>query len=370
MRKLETLICGSLVAGVAAFSAQAGTFEDTFISGPINTWEDQSRESIVDVDGDGALSDGDVIIGFLSLDNRAVPGPGTALNTDSASIVFSQMVENFQDGPLVLPNGDVAAAAWDLVGTPTGHVTGLAINDLYKRVTGVDLPTMTSPGAPMALTIEDFGFDPLASTGGGNAAVGDFDAGQVDLTDIMMNIIAGGKLSEVSGIGTDAGDDDFFSSQASNASALSTLSLLDDIGLASGVAITFNGGLSVLFEDFDFHTKVEEAVPFPLSPGVFTFHDTTITNGDTTGAADISYTGVFGTRVTGAGNPFIPNNSENPMAFTHSFDGNDFIAYPVSNNADVSQVPLRDVIPEPATAGLGLIALGALAGATRRRRNA
>jgi len=59
----------------------------------INTFEDQSRESVYDLDGDNTLSEGDVIHGFLRLDNRALPTP-LNLGTGDLYLALAQEVKS------------------------------------------------------------------------------------------------------------------------------------------------------------------------------------------------------------------------------------------------------------------------------------
>jgi len=76
------------LAGIGSV-AQAGYFASTVTSG-LNRYEDQSREAYIDVNGDGLFGVGDVLTGFVRLDNK-VAGGSFSLN-NSVYAIFTQQV--------------------------------------------------------------------------------------------------------------------------------------------------------------------------------------------------------------------------------------------------------------------------------------
>jgi len=89
----------SLSGSPMPVEADAGsTFSSVLEVDRINTFEDQSRESIYDLDGDNTLSAGDVIHGFLRLDNRAVPSP-IALGPQDLYLAVAIQVESRDSVP-------------------------------------------------------------------------------------------------------------------------------------------------------------------------------------------------------------------------------------------------------------------------------
>jgi hypothetical protein len=79
---------------------QAGPITSTLVANTDNTYEDVSREAFIDVNGDGKLSAGDVIVGYTSIDRRTSPSPGFD-TTNQIYGIFSLQVGPLTGGSLV-----------------------------------------------------------------------------------------------------------------------------------------------------------------------------------------------------------------------------------------------------------------------------
>jgi len=97
-----------------ATSAWAATINEGLIPGVINTVEDQDREAYVDVDGNGLISVGDVLIGFVRIDNFLPRGINA--NNEVYAVISNQITGASPDGRIVS------------LGTTT--VPGLTLQDL------------------------------------------------------------------------------------------------------------------------------------------------------------------------------------------------------------------------------------------------
>lgn len=119
----------SLAVAVAAMgsAAQAGYFASTITAG-LNTYEDQSREAFIDVNGDGLINKGDVIVGFLRLDDKTAPNP-----VDLGNRVYAIFTSQFiSDTPTFFPlMGPTTAAGLTLADLLGPSFTGIAATDSF-----------------------------------------------------------------------------------------------------------------------------------------------------------------------------------------------------------------------------------------------
>lgn len=83
-----------LMAGMT-FQAQAGFLQSNLVSGPNNTFVDQSREHLVQASPPpgGPISNGDGFYGIIEIENRTTPLPGASLN-QHVYVVFSTELAN------------------------------------------------------------------------------------------------------------------------------------------------------------------------------------------------------------------------------------------------------------------------------------
>lgn len=324
---MKKLALSAAIAGVvlaAASTAQAGAFRTNMVGGTLNTFEDQSREVIVDTNGDGFLGVGDMFVGFLSLDNRGAPS-FEALNNDEMVLAFSFDVTSYD-----LMTG---AITWG-----PGTTAGLTLSDL--------LGTPVTAGA-MGAMYTDVGFDVLNEN-----AVGDYNSdGQVDIFDYMARISGEGRYELIAGLN---GDDDHF---------VGAVEVVTGGPLPLSVLLTapqtlslfsFHGGLTVLDNQAGvvFLEEVEDCEETPivcLLGGNGSFHDITVTNGD--GSSAVGF-GQF--------------NHLNNVSVAGTTGGTSYAFYGLTDNADVNVLP----VPEPTTVallGMGLLGAGVSRRAAKRK---
>jgi len=84
------LVGAGLLLSLAA-PAQASYFSSTIETG-VNNYQDQSREIYVDANGDGLFGVGDVLTGFLRIDNKI--GPTGIDLQNRVYVIFSQEVKS------------------------------------------------------------------------------------------------------------------------------------------------------------------------------------------------------------------------------------------------------------------------------------
>lgn len=345
-RALTTVRAGAVVALagaallVAASAAPAAIFYNTLVPGTVNTYEDQDRESIVDIDGDGAVSVGDVFFGWVRFDDRSQPLPGQSTSADLYG-VFTFELQSVTPTPI-----GATQTRYDFV---FGATTSAAATAL-----GLDLASLIGPlpaleaGSPVGAFFEDVAFD-LVTT-----SPGDFNGdGAFNMFDFTSRIAAG-NLDLVAGFGggaTEADDHWFSDFTVPNASdPIANLALLNAFTLSGGTPGTngFHSGLSILY-DSSAAWSFLEMVPDFVEGVPPSFHELTVQNAGISGASDLTYGGV------------------NPFFFTIAdAAGNQYNAYGVSSNADFNVYGV--VIPEPGTMILLGSGLLGLAGVSRRKK--
>jgi hypothetical protein len=323
--------------------AQSQILWDSLVDNTLNFYEDQNRESLFDVDGDGAVSEGDVFLGYVRLDDRSVPLPGDPMD-DELYAVFSIQIETI-DGT---DNGD-GTTSYDMEFTST-TVAGLQLSDF--GVTNTDGTTLAA--------IYEFGSGAGENLISGSPGDVDND-GRLTIFDFVAQITAQ-DLDLVAGL-EDAVDHWVSDADVNNlADPIANLALLESATLAGGLpgaTIEFHAGLGITFaamgdEDcgpdstWCFGRLVEDNVEFPA-----TLHEGTVQNGDISGASDL----VFGAD----GNPYFSSANAGGTGQLLGFD-----FYGLSSNADFGIFPVHEV-PEPgvmALMGIGLVGMGV----ARRRR--
>lgn len=248
-KRLLTSLALALSVGGATTAAQALSLSDIVVGGTLNRFEDQSREAVFDVDGQGTLNAGDVFAGFLRLDERVDPSPGTVLSTGNNYIYAAFAIEIEAIASTVTPIGsDINGNGFDdfavsnSITWKASTVDGLKLEDIL----GISLPAQEVAGGAIAAIFSSTGLNQIASPNSDAAGVSGV------LLDVA-EIAAAGDLELVAGL-ADGSDDTFFSSDSfiddledSVILALEGLPLNAIPGIANATTLaTFQAGLSIL----------------------------------------------------------------------------------------------------------------------------
>jgi hypothetical protein len=300
------------LTGIPRPAAAAALFDSLVPGTGINFYEDVDRDVIVDIDGSGSLTTGDVFIGFARIDDRSLPLPGIHFAPEEIYGVFSNTVTNDPIGERI-DNGD-GTFTYNISFGPT-NMPGL---DLGSLLGGIPVPA----GSLIAI-YEAVGVNLIVQS------PGDFDEdGSFTVLDFIATIAAA-DLDVVAGF---RDSDDHWVASFKNIPAvtdpISNLAVLEIATLGGGIPgqISFHAGLSILVNNhptFSFSKNVEDKVEFPA----ITLHELTVQNGDVSGASDLVFP---------QGNPFFGELTVDATTYT---------VYGASTNADYGVVPVVEQAP-------------------------
>jgi len=207
MKRVLFLAALSAMLLVNASRAQAGYYTSILVSGVNNTLEDQSREAFIDRNPlgdapDGVFGVGDVLVGFVRIDNKSPP-PGATPNHMYA--IFSQQITSFGifiPGVIAVVNFSPTTAAGLTLSALTGVGPASGIVALYDSVPV--FPTDLIATSPGDLT--------------GN--------GTTNLFDYFKSIKDNGTLQLIAGFGGAASQaDDYFKATVTDPAGSVTVAL-------------------------------------------------------------------------------------------------------------------------------------------------
>lgn len=363
MRRLSfTFTLFAVACLVVAPNAFGSILWQTLVGGSVTTYEDQSREVIINLDGNtqqyGASSSrqqltvGDVIAGWLRIDDRVIP-TGAAVPDGDLYIMFTSQVSKITGTDIDPGVGVTNVYQTEFIPTT---VPGLRLKDIMD-LSGLGLTAAEISNSAAAI-FEDVGLNMITTAPALGAVVpGDKNIdGSFDILDFWAQIESG-NLDVVAGFDNPPpvlGDGpDFWSSGSvplpEAVDVVSDLSLLNSFIIQDSVGTTFDVGLSNFY---DASGNLLENVPVtdPLT-GNKNLHGLGVTNGNVSGASDVSYAGTLGNPYT---NGFTSTDVDDGVRYTFT----DAQVFAAADNANVS---LFSVVPEPLSvlvwsvlAGIGL----------------
>jgi hypothetical protein len=322
MFKANRLVQALAAAGALGLfgSAQAVTINNGLTPGVFNLVQDESRETYVDANANGLFDTGDVIFGFIQIQNFS---PSGALANNAVYGVFSQQVTS---------------------------ISGQSINFGATTVTGLTLAALTG-GAQPAGSIATF-YD--NSAGYSTNLITTALPGATSMKDYINFITGNGTLRLTAGLSRPS---DFLASGSTFAGGPNA----NFVGLPSNVTVASTGGGMTVVQNntnFSYASTVTASSPPGYTPLIID---------------NIAQLGVSAGTVSGsAGATPIPQAWLNADYGAFNFQqcstgaGTD-IACGFINKNDFGLAPVR--VPEPGSLLLVSGALLGLAGIGRRRKD-
>lgn len=255
---------------LACASSSRASFYSSILAQGANSFDDQDREAYVDVDGDGKLSLGDVLLGFVRLDDHdpIVSGVGPIENRIYA--IFSQQVKTIT---IITVGSQPVFGQIDFEPTTA---TGLTLSEIVPGASANGVLALYSSPVPITDLINN---SPGDLTGNGTT----------NLFDYFKLIKDNMTLSAIAGFGSGpTNSDDYFTATTNTSAGLGLLATggaatIPNISQSVTVA-NFTAGLTIL-QNFEPTVIYNELVVSTRD----TLHELVIKNGNVSGMNGASF---------------------------------------------------------------------------------
>ncbi|MFL5245605.1 MAG: hypothetical protein ACJ8FY_26210 [Gemmataceae bacterium] len=194
-------------------SVKAGPLSGVLVPGTQNQLEDEDREHVYDVNGNGIVDTGDVLVGYLRINDRSVPQPGVPLGNQVYAI-FSQTIVTTVPGGfgvtgvVLAPTPSVSPhSLQSILGVSTAVLPEGTIFAVYDKAGGFATDFLNNPqGPPIETNLQAIASQGTLEVAGGFSATHPSDFFSAVITDNRATTIAGINTIPLNNlVGSDAG---------------------------------------------------------------------------------------------------------------------------------------------------------------------